>query len=170
MKIKIVYVVLEAQYQSSLSAGAWRRLRWRWRRAATDGCGGACAAQAAGWHGAAAPRLLRSLPPTLPPTRTPPAARSPPVAVKRINEGRKEVCVEIVGYLLEELRDAKNYEAFKADVASGAWALAERRQLACGGRGAGACGCGMAGRRQPSHAPVHLRTHPDPQPTSSSAA
>ena len=26
--------------------------------------------------------------------------------------------MEIVGYLLEELRDAKNFEAFKADVAS----------------------------------------------------
>jgi len=27
--------------------------------------------------------------------------------------------VELVGYLLEELRDAKNFEAFKKDVASG---------------------------------------------------
>ena len=27
-----------------------------------------------------------------------------------------QVCVEVVGYLLEELRDSKNYEAFKADM------------------------------------------------------
>lgn len=58
-KVKIVYVVLEAQYQASLAA-----------------------------------------------------------AVKNINEKRDNVCVEIVGYLLEELREAKNFEAFKADVAS----------------------------------------------------
>jgi magnesium chelatase subunit H len=58
-KIKVVYVVLESQYQSSLAA-----------------------------------------------------------AVKNINAKRSEVCVEIVGYLLEELRDANNFAAFKADVAS----------------------------------------------------
>ena len=58
-KIKLVYVVLESQYQSSLSA-----------------------------------------------------------AVKNINAKRSEVCVEIVGYLLEELRDVQNFEAFKKDVAS----------------------------------------------------
>ena len=58
-KIKVVYVVLESQYQSSLAA-----------------------------------------------------------AVSNINAKRSEVCIEIVGYLLEELRDAKNFEAFKADVAS----------------------------------------------------
>lgn len=58
-KIKIVYVVLEAQYQASLAA-----------------------------------------------------------AVKNINAKRDNICVEIVGYLLEELRDAKNFEKFKADVAS----------------------------------------------------
>ncbi len=28
-----------------------------------------------------------------------------------------QVCVEIVGYLLEELRDAKNYEQFQKDIA-----------------------------------------------------
>lgn len=28
-----------------------------------------------------------------------------------------QVCVEVVGYLLEELRDGKNYESFKADMA-----------------------------------------------------
>jgi magnesium chelatase subunit H len=28
------------------------------------------------------------------------------------------VCFEIVGYLLEELRDSKNFEAFKADVST----------------------------------------------------
>ena len=27
-----------------------------------------------------------------------------------------QVCVEVVGYLLEELRDGKNYEAFKSDM------------------------------------------------------
>ena len=30
------------------------------------------------------------------------------------------MCVELCGYLLEELRDAKNFEAFKKDVADGA--------------------------------------------------
>ncbi|KAG1675380.1 hypothetical protein FOA52_012299 [Chlamydomonas sp. UWO 241] len=39
-------------------------------------------------------------------------------AVKRINDTNSKVCFEIVGYLLEELRDAENYEAFKADVAN----------------------------------------------------
>lgn len=29
-----------------------------------------------------------------------------------------QVCFEIVGYLLEELRDSTNFEAFKADVAT----------------------------------------------------
>lgn len=29
-----------------------------------------------------------------------------------------QVCFEIVGYLLEELRDRNNFEAFKADVAN----------------------------------------------------
>ncbi len=58
-KVKIVYVVLESQYQSSLTA-----------------------------------------------------------AVNRINDTRGELCVEIVGYLLEELRDAGNFQAFKDDVAS----------------------------------------------------
>ena len=29
-----------------------------------------------------------------------------------------QVCVEVVGYLLEELRDGKNYESFKADMQS----------------------------------------------------
>ncbi len=28
------------------------------------------------------------------------------------------MCFEIVGYLLEELRDSKNFEAFKADVST----------------------------------------------------
>ena len=31
-----------------------------------------------------------------------------------------QVCVELVGYLLEELRDAKNFANFQKDVASGA--------------------------------------------------
>ncbi|EIE24949.1 magnesium chelatase subunit H [Coccomyxa subellipsoidea C-169] len=57
-KLKVVYVVLEAQYQSALSA-----------------------------------------------------------AVRNINATRDKVCVEIVGYLLEELRDAKNYEQFQKDIA-----------------------------------------------------
>ena len=52
-KVKIVYVVLESQYQSSLTA-----------------------------------------------------------AVNRINDTRGELCVEIVGYLLEELRDAKKIKFY----------------------------------------------------------
>lgn len=37
-------------------------------------------------------------------------------ACQRINESRDDVCVECVGYLLEELRDPKNVAAFKKDV------------------------------------------------------
>ena len=55
--VKVVYVVLEAQYQSSLSA-----------------------------------------------------------AVRSINDNNPQVAVEISGYLIEELRDPENYEAFKRDV------------------------------------------------------
>lgn len=56
-RIKLVYVVLEAQYQSALTQ-----------------------------------------------------------AVKNINSNRSNVCVEIVGYLLEELRDPSNYDAFTKDM------------------------------------------------------
>ncbi len=38
-------------------------------------------------------------------------------AVKNINANRSNVCVEVVGYLLEELRDASNYAAFTKDMA-----------------------------------------------------
>lgn len=55
--VKIVYVVLEAQYQSSLSA-----------------------------------------------------------AVRNINRKRTDLAVEVVGYLVEELRDPDNYESFKKDL------------------------------------------------------
>eukprot|EP00897_Mesotaenium_endlicherianum_P008092 jgi/Mesen1/7310/ME000374S06668 len=55
--IKVVYVVLEAQYQSSLSA-----------------------------------------------------------AVRNINKTRKDVNIEVVGYLVEELRDSDNYASFKQDL------------------------------------------------------
>jgi len=58
-KVKVVYVVLEAQYQSALTK-----------------------------------------------------------AVQNINQKNSKVCFEIVGYLLEELRDSKNFELFKADVAT----------------------------------------------------
>lgn len=37
-------------------------------------------------------------------------------AVRKINAQNDKVCFEVVGYLLEELRDEKNYEAFKKDV------------------------------------------------------
>lgn len=55
--VRIVYVVLEAQYQSSLSG-----------------------------------------------------------AIKMINNKNPEMCVELVGYLVEELRDAENYKMFKDDL------------------------------------------------------
>jgi len=38
-------------------------------------------------------------------------------ACKRINAGQENVAVECSGYILEELRDPKNYEQFKKDVA-----------------------------------------------------
>ena len=57
VRVKMVYVVLEAQYQSAISA-----------------------------------------------------------AVKSINSNNQKVCFETVGYLLEELRDAKNFEAFQRDL------------------------------------------------------
>merc|ERR1719478_1201131 len=37
-------------------------------------------------------------------------------ACKRINAGQPDVCVECSGYILEELRDAENFEQFKRDV------------------------------------------------------
>ena len=37
-------------------------------------------------------------------------------AVKNINSNRSSVCVEVVGYLLEELRDPSNYAAFTKDM------------------------------------------------------
>jgi len=40
------------------------------------------------------------------------------VACKRINAGQENVCVESVGYLLEELRNPETLAAFKADVES----------------------------------------------------
>jgi magnesium chelatase subunit H len=57
VKVKVVYTVLEAQYQSALTA-----------------------------------------------------------AVQAINSSNKTVCFELVGYLLEELRDVNNFEAFKKDL------------------------------------------------------
>ncbi len=39
-------------------------------------------------------------------------------AVRAINENNTDIAIEISGYLLEELRDADNYEAFKQDVAN----------------------------------------------------
>jgi hypothetical protein len=39
-------------------------------------------------------------------------------AVKAINASNKTVCFEIVGYLLEELRDPDNFASFKEDLAS----------------------------------------------------
>jgi magnesium chelatase subunit H len=56
-RVKLVYTVLEAQYQSSITA-----------------------------------------------------------AIKNINAKNSKVCFEVVGYLLEELRDAKNLESFKKDL------------------------------------------------------
>jgi hypothetical protein len=57
VKVKVVYTVLEAQYQSALTA-----------------------------------------------------------AVQAINSTNKTVCFELVGYLLEELRDVNNFETFKKDL------------------------------------------------------
>lgn len=37
-------------------------------------------------------------------------------AVKAINASNKTVCFEVVGYLLEELRDNNNFAAFQADM------------------------------------------------------
>ena len=38
-------------------------------------------------------------------------------AAQKINDQQKNVCVEVVGYLLEELRDEGNYAKFQEDVA-----------------------------------------------------
>jgi len=57
VKVKVVYTVLEAQYQSALTA-----------------------------------------------------------AVQAINASNKTVCFELVGYLLEELRDSTNFETFQKDL------------------------------------------------------
>lgn len=94
-------------------------------------------------------------------------------AVNKINTHRKEVCVELCGYLLEELRDAKNFEAFKKDVATGA------AQLRGGWRAGGRGGITTASRTLPPSSPTANQpasqplTTPTPtptlQPTSSSA-
>lgn len=39
-------------------------------------------------------------------------------AVQRINATNDKVCYEIIGYLLEELRDEKNFENFQKDLQS----------------------------------------------------
>jgi len=39
------------------------------------------------------------------------------IAAQKINDQQKNVCVEVVGYLLEELRDDGNYANFQADLA-----------------------------------------------------
>ncbi len=48
----------------------------------------------------------------------PPPPRPRPAAVKAINASNKTVCFEIVGYLLEELRDPDNFAMFKEDLDS----------------------------------------------------
>lgn len=37
-------------------------------------------------------------------------------AVQAINASNKTVCFELVGYLLEELRDSQNFETFQKDL------------------------------------------------------
>ena len=37
-------------------------------------------------------------------------------AVRNINITNRSVCMEVVGYLLEELRDAENFRSFKKDI------------------------------------------------------
>jgi magnesium chelatase subunit H len=39
------------------------------------------------------------------------------IAAQKINDQQKNVCVEVVGYLLEELRDDGNYANFQEDLA-----------------------------------------------------
>ena len=39
-------------------------------------------------------------------------------AVRNINITNRSVCMEVVGYLLEELRDADNFRSFKKDIAA----------------------------------------------------
>ena len=78
VKVKVVYVVLEAQYQSALSATV-KRIN------STN-------------------KQVQCIEPLL--------SRS---GFSRVLHS--QVCFEIVGYLLEELRDSTNFEAFKKDVA-----------------------------------------------------
>ena len=88
LKLKLVYVVLEAQYQSALDE-AVRNLNAnndQARRRSRD-------ARIIIYISFSASRAHR--------------AATPP---------RAQVCVEMVGYLLEELRDAKNLELFKKDI------------------------------------------------------
>ena len=42
----------------------------------------------------------------------------PAAAVRNINITNRSVCMEVVGYLLEELRDADNFRSFKKDIAA----------------------------------------------------
>lgn len=124
--VQVVYVVLEAQYQASLSAAVNKINTHRkevgpsgsWN--ATNNMLGIIDADA----GAAARTSIAAAP--LAPWWPAPGARSErallfpdrPMTLLVLYPCR-QVCVELAGYLLEELRDAKNFEAFKKDVASG---------------------------------------------------
>lgn len=110
MKVKVVYVVLEAQYQAALTQTVKRindtntkvsrhavltrpcsRPAGRARGRAEVRCRLLCQ------HHSCAILTHTCLPPLL---------------------TAAQVCFEIVGYLLEELRDSSNYDAFKEDVAT----------------------------------------------------
>ena len=104
--VKIVYVVLEAQYQSALTQAVQsinknndkvrkgEREVGRWARGGPIG----------GQKLPTARARARAL--SLTPLRSLSLSLSP------------QMCVEIIGYLLEELRDPASYAAFQADVAS----------------------------------------------------
>jgi hypothetical protein len=136
VKVKVVYTVLEAQYQSALTAGALLR-----------GCLG-CLLVAGEQLAAACGRIVvETMAEMQLLTRRPHPHPTPtqPTAVKAINATNKTVCFEIVGYLLEELRDPDNLASFKEDLASAnvfigslifIEELAEKVRALCVGRGA----------------------------------
>jgi hypothetical protein len=69
----------------------------------------------------------------------------PCAAVKAINASNKTVCFEIVGYLLEELRDPDNFATFQQDLASanvfiGSLIFIEELAEKVGGNGGGSVG------------------------------
>jgi hypothetical protein len=100
VQVKLVYVVLEAQYQSAVAA-AVKQINAKNQKVRFDG------PDMLAWNSCHAPCMLPML-----------ARFALCSLICLLLTVPAQVCFEVVGYLLEELRDNKNFEAFKQDVAT----------------------------------------------------